>query len=143
MRIMIKNYMFLAIGLILFMACDKEESTQDVIPPSSEIIMPQTQTTYYRGNTLMFTANFKDDIALKECTVYLSEQLKATRGWDDPWNPDPVTFPLAGTDDAISDQFLFETNIPLEMKSGDYLLVVLTVDQALNFSRTEIPITIE
>jgi len=126
----------------LIAACEKEE-VKDLVPPEANVSLPTNNTTYYRGNTLMFTGSFTDDVALKECTFYLSPGLKATRGWDDPWQPNAQTFPLSGKSDELIEQHLFELTIPNDIMSGNYVLKVLAVDQALNYSTTEIPIEIK
>ena len=137
-----RKLMLLAMSLLLFVACDKDEIT-DTTAPVAIVTAPQAQT-YYRGNTLMFSATFTDDTELKECTVYLTQQQsKNTRGWDDPYNPDAVTFPLSGKEDAINDQYLFETSIPFDIMASDYYVVVVTSDQSHNFSTIQIPIHIK
>lgn len=123
-------------------SCQKDE-TEDTTPPEAIISLPTDNTVYYRGNTLMFTGHFTDDIELKECTFYLAQGLKATRGWDEPWEPDPQTFPLSGKEDSLVEQHLFQLTIPGDIMAGNYILRVLTVDMTLNYSTTEIPITIK
>ncbi|TLX78382.1 DUF4625 domain-containing protein [Labilibacter sediminis] len=132
-----KACILLVLSGIIF-SCKKDE-TEDTTSPTAKIILPEVNTEYLRGSTLMFSATFSDDIQLKECTVYITEGLK---GWDDPWNPEEETFPLSGTQDEISNQYLFATTIPNSIKSSNYILVILVVDQALNYSRYEVPIKI-
>lgn len=137
------TYLIVFILLLpLLLACEKDEN-DDTTPPVASVSLPTANTMYYRGNTLMFTGSFSDDTALKECTFYLSQPLKATRGWDEPWQPDAQTFPLSGKEDSLIEQHLFGLTIPIDIQSGDYILRVLCVDKALNYSTTEIPVTIK
>ncbi len=128
--------------LPLMLACEKDEN-EDTTPPVADVALPTDNTLYYRGNTLMFTGYFSDDVELKECTFYLAQGLKAARGWDSPWQPDAQTFQLSGTEDTLVEQYLFELMIPSDIMSGDYVLTILTVDKALNYCTTEIPISIK
>ncbi|TRX71803.1 DUF4625 domain-containing protein [Carboxylicivirga sp. M1479] len=137
------KYLIVCLFLMpIWLACQKDE-VEDTTPPVARVELPTNNTMYYRGNTLMFTGYFTDDVELKECTFYLSQGLKAARGWDEVWEPDAQTFPLSGLEDELIEQYLFELMIPNEIKSGDYVLKVLTVDKALNYSTTEIPIQIK
>lgn len=137
-----KYLIVLMLLLPLMLACEKDKN-EDTTPPVADITLPIDNTLYYRGNTLMFTGYFSDDVELKECTFYLSQGLKATRGWDEPWKPEAQTFPLTGKEDSLVEQHLFELMIPNDIMSGDYVLTILTIDQALNYSTTEIPIQIK
>jgi hypothetical protein len=142
-KTMIKKYIIGIMFLLpLLAACDKDK-LEDTTPPEAVVSLPTDNTIYIRGNTLMFTGEFTDDVELKECTFYLSQGLKASRGWDDPWEPSPQTFPLSGKEDTLVEQYLFELAIPADIKSGDYILSILTVDKALNYSTIEIPIMIK
>lgn len=139
----LRNLIVLAMSLLLLEACGKDDIA-DTTAPEAFIETPVANTKYYRGNTLYFNASFTDDTALNECAVYLtSQQSKNTKGWDSPWNPDDHIFKLSGKEDAITDQYLFETTIPFNIMSGDYILVIVTSDQSLNYSQTEIPIYIQ
>jgi hypothetical protein len=123
-----------------FIACSEEETTEPALP-TAVVETPVDGQVFMRGSTLMLTADFTAEAGLKECTVYLKEasQLK---GWDDPWTPEQ-TIPLDGKNQRIENQYLFEPSIPTDIKSTDYILVVLVVDSNLEYATYEIPITID
>nr|WP_319399743.1 DUF4625 domain-containing protein [uncultured Carboxylicivirga sp.] len=139
----LRNLIVLAMGLLLLEACGKEDIA-DTTAPEAFITAPVANTKYYRGNTLYLNAVFTDDTALKECAVYLTpQQSKNAKGWDSPWKPDDHIFPLSGKEDKLENKYLFEPTIPLNIMSGEYKLVIVTSDQSLNYSQTEIPIYIQ
>lgn len=136
----IKNICILLVLCSTVASCKKDDDEGDVVAPTATILSPIENDTYLRGNTLYLNAEFSDDVELMECRVFLTEALK---GWDETWIPEELIFPLSGTNDAIADQFLFENAIPSNIKSTNYILVVLVVDHALNYTRYELPIEIK
>ncbi|WP_282037005.1 Ig-like domain-containing protein [Saccharicrinis aurantiacus] len=134
------NLIFLS---LVFASCGKDE-VEDTEAPTASISSPVENRVYPMSSTLFLSATFEDNKELKEVTCSLrkvSESNKSTMGWDEVWNPTPVTFPLSGTNDAIESQWLFEETIPSIM-IGDYVVVVTVSDHSKNFTTYEIPITI-
>lgn len=130
------------LGILLFpmIGCDKDEDKQYDLP-RAEISLPTEGQVYYRGNTLFFSATFQSERGLKECTLYLKED-NQLKGWDDPWTPEQ-TIELSGNHMSVENEILFQPNIPFDIKSTDYVLVLLVVDLDLNYSTYQVPITID
>jgi hypothetical protein len=127
-------------GLIMVTSCSKDEKKVFTLPTAT-ITKPTDGQVFYRGNTIFFSASFQSERGLKECTLYLRES-KSMKGWDDPWTPEQ-TIPLTGHSMSVDNEILFEPNIPFDIKSTNYELVLLVVDLDLNFSTYQIPIVIE
>lgn len=130
-------------SILVLVSCGKDDEKKDTEAPSAVISSPEDNMLYFRGNTLYLNATFSDNEELSECTVYLTQNLKAAMGWDQLWTPDEVTFPLSGTSYEIVDQFLFEPTIPSAIMATDYMVKVVVSDKALNFTTIEIPISIK
>lgn len=130
-------------SVLVLISCGKDDDNKDIEDPTVQITSPVEDAIYLRGNTLYLNASFTDNEELQKCTVELTQNLKSTKGWDQLWQPEPVTFALSGKSDEIVDQYLFQSTIPSNIMSTDYMVRVIVSDRALNFTTVEIPISIK
>lgn len=136
------NNLYCVISLILLMsfaACSEDEELIDLVKPTATINQPAKGTLYYRGSSIVFEANFVDDVALAYCEV----SLVTLKGWDVPWEPMVDKVVLSGTHDEVSAYQIFKETIPMDIMSGKYAINIKVVDVAGNYNMYSADIEIE
>lgn len=141
-------YLTIALSLVLF-SCgggdggDEGESDVDSQAPTMTIVKPTEGQEFTRGEFVKLTGDFKDDMALKQITVSITEvATKSTTGITDPWTPADDVVSLSGKEQRLIDYQLFGEAIETDCKPGAYKLTFTLEDAAGKTSMKEVNITI-
>ncbi len=106
---------------------------EDSEDPKISVSKPAEGATVMRGNDLLLTGTFTDDMELKDLTVTLSHtDTKVATGIKDPWEPaaNPEVIALTGKDAELINHKLFGEKIPVDCKVGNYRLTLKLTDKA-------------
>ena len=141
-----KSIITLFIQLLLLItvmpACsDDDDDDKDITAPVITVLKPAASDQYLRGGVIIINADLADDVALKEMELSLMA-IKALKGIDTPWSPEIQRVPLSGKTQQIRNVMVF-TEIPSDIMSGSYILMIKVTDEAGNHVNKNVPITIE
>ena len=132
---------------LLFINCGDDEgaSPEDLEKPQMEIITPIQNASYSRGDELLLSGVFTDDLALKalEVTLIPPATTKSLKGLDIPWDPGSESISLSGTSQKLNAKLLFNESIPFNSQLGGYVLNFKLIDDDGKQTMNTITIVIE
>ncbi len=118
---------------------------EDTKNPEMIISKPGEGANVMLGNDLLLSGTFSDDMELESLVVSLSfNETKAEKGIEDPWEPgnNPEIIVLTGVEDELINHKLFAEKIPIDCKSGIYILTLSLKDKSGKSTSKQINITI-
>lgn len=137
--------------LSLNVGCKKsKDEGPDTEKPTVTFVSPVASGSYNRGANLPLDATFKDNKALKKCTVSLdyngtipgTSNLKSATGIEDPWTPADDVITFTGLKEETITKNLFGQAIEGACAPGSYTLTYVIEDEAGNSNTVEVDITI-
>ncbi len=119
----------------------KDDKDNDSVPPVIKVIKPISLDKFARGGMILIDADLSDNENLATLELSLSTQ-KAIFGFDTPWTPATQTLKLSGKSYQMRNQAAFG-EIPSDIMSADYILVMKLSDAKGNTTTSTVTITIE
>jgi hypothetical protein len=140
------SYVFLFLT-ILFSGCEGEEGEtiiEDLNGPLGMITKPTMGQTFTRGDLILLSATFSDDLELKECVIEIAYSGEKSASVVHPeWEPVAVTITFGDKEVSIVDRELFGGEIPAEILAGEYTITLTLKDKSGKTKSFVIDITIE
>lgn len=133
---------------IVMVACGKEE--RDSEAPIVEIIKPVDGDSFTFGKSVLFTGQFFDNEALKDCEIILSyngaEKSAGLKGLESPWEAvnrgDAILFSAEELTSAMREDLqLFGEAVPICL-SGSYTITFIASDLSGNKTEESVDINI-
>lgn len=138
------NFSALVLILIAVIACSKSKDKKEVdaADPILTITAPANDFQFIKGgnNYMRFSATASDDLALSKLVVSLAwvgvtkssefDSNGTVTSTFDPWAPAAQTFNLTGKNWTFTNEQLFGSPIPDNIKSGFYRITFQLTDAA-------------
>lgn len=144
-------------ALVIISGCKKKEEDPgpDTTKPTVEFSKPSADgsTSYTRGTGMDLDAVFRDDRALKNCTITIryNDPVPAKaelKGIGTPWTPAEegtefiITF-NSETEKRVQEAMLFDQDIEASCLTGSYTLKFVILDKSDNKSEKLVDVTID
>ncbi len=109
---------------------DEKNTPGDQENPQMSISAPIEKTVIYKGEEILLTGTFTDDVDLKELVITLisPSTAKSTFGIENPWEPESEIIELSGMKQDINAKVLFDETVPVDCTSGAYIVSILLKD---------------